>query len=261
MISNQNGFIRKTKDYSIFKILKENRHVNKLHVNKLICSLKNNDDLYLNPIIVSSDFEVIDGQHRLQAAKELDLEIYYVIDQNFTPSKIITLNTTQKKWGASDYLNFWKTQGREDYINLEKFKEDIEFPLPCLINWISRNLGKNYANFREGKFKFELQEDLLDAMYNAKETIEILKKQNIKPIKMFTHSNLHLAFRKFFMSGLVDFDIFKNKLEETPYVLRYTNGWHGYFQQLVEIYNYKAYKNRLKLTQDGNRMNIERVKA
>jgi len=258
MISNRSGSMQKTKDYSMFKILNENRQINKLHINKLICSLKEDNDLHLNPIIVSSDFEVIDGQHRLQAAKELGLEIYYVIDENFSPYKIITLNTTQKKWGAVDYLNFWKTQGREDYINLEKFKEDIEFSLPCLINWIGKDTGENYAKFREGKFKFFLSEELLDAMYSTKEIIEILKKQNIKPVKMLTHTNLHHAFRKFFMSGLVDFGIFRDKLEKTPYVFKYCNGWHGYFQQLVEIYNYKSYKNRLTLKQDGKRMNIEK---
>ena len=57
-----------TTDYAKFKTLQGNRDVNKLHVSRLKESFKT--AYLLSPIVVNQYYEIIDGQHRYEAAKE-----------------------------------------------------------------------------------------------------------------------------------------------------------------------------------------------
>ena len=63
------GIVYYTKDLSIFKIIDGNRIPNLSHIRRISGSIKQNGVL-MNPIIVNKSFEVIDGQHRLAAAKD-----------------------------------------------------------------------------------------------------------------------------------------------------------------------------------------------
>ena len=78
--------VYKTNNYDIFKLMPNNRNVNLTHVGRLKLSFK---EMYLiSPIIVNSRMEIIDGQHRLHAAKELNLPIYYIIVDGYAVSVV-----------------------------------------------------------------------------------------------------------------------------------------------------------------------------
>lgn len=68
--------MEKTKNYSLFKKYAKNRDIDGRHVEKLIASIKTANLLDCEPILVNEKMEVIDGQHRLEAAKSLNLDIY-----------------------------------------------------------------------------------------------------------------------------------------------------------------------------------------
>ena len=48
--------------------------------------------------------EVIDGQHTLQARKELDLVVPYIIIKSDDPLDVARLNTGRKNWSMEAYL-------------------------------------------------------------------------------------------------------------------------------------------------------------
>ena len=58
-----------TTDYDIFKGIVGNRKVEKKHVEMLTGAIDRNNLLNVRPIIVNEEMMVIDGQHRLEAAK------------------------------------------------------------------------------------------------------------------------------------------------------------------------------------------------
>ena len=95
-----------TSDYSIFKKHESNRVINELALRKLINSIKSKNMLELRPILVDSQMRVIDGQHRLEAAKALRVPIFYLMKKESESLDIILLNT-QKRWSIEDYLNFF----------------------------------------------------------------------------------------------------------------------------------------------------------
>jgi len=67
----------KTKDYSIFKKHESNRGIDQNNLKKIVNSIKAEDLLAFRPILVDAQMRVIDGQHRLEAARLLDLDVYY----------------------------------------------------------------------------------------------------------------------------------------------------------------------------------------
>lgn len=116
--------VNSTTDYSKFKTLQGNRNVNSLHVRRLRESFK--ESYLLSPIVVNQNFEIIDGQHRFEAAKELNLPINFIICNNYSLKEVQLLNTNMKNWKKEDYLNAYCDLGYPEYL---KFKEFItQFP-------------------------------------------------------------------------------------------------------------------------------------
>jgi hypothetical protein len=74
-----------------------------------------------NPILVNEQLEVIDGQHRLEAAKSAGTYVYYIIVNGYTLTEVHTLNLNQKNWSKSDYMEGYANMGIEPYVKLREF--------------------------------------------------------------------------------------------------------------------------------------------
>ena len=99
--------IHSTVDLSVFKILEGNRNINLGNVERLVKSIEENGFLQM-PIIVNENYEVIDGQHRLMAARKLNSIIYYHKVNNYDLKTAIVLNRNQSNWSISDYIrSYW----------------------------------------------------------------------------------------------------------------------------------------------------------
>ena len=72
------GEVYFTNDLERFVTMNGNRCVNPRHVDRIAESQKVNGVL-MNPIIVNSLWEVVDGQHRLEASRKNELGVYYII--------------------------------------------------------------------------------------------------------------------------------------------------------------------------------------
>jgi len=169
--------IKKTKQYDLFKFRDDNRaRIDNQHVHRLADSIRSNNLLDLKPILVNKNMEVIDGQHRLLAAKLLDVDVYYEINGKVTPEDIVKLNIS-KAWTMLDYLNFYT---KHDYVEYKKLtelmlKESLDIHIALGI--VSCNSKITFHEFRMGNFKFtnELIDDQLEI---CRETIDHIKKMN-----------------------------------------------------------------------------------
>lgn len=89
--------MQESKEYNNFKFLSANRPIDYNHVNKIKKSLQEYGFLDSQPITVNSEMEIIDGQHRFVACKEMGLPIKFVqIQPKRTDNILVSLNTTQK---------------------------------------------------------------------------------------------------------------------------------------------------------------------
>jgi len=122
--------VRKTNDYSLFKPLVGNRVVNKLHVKRLKNSFEKT--YLLNPIIVNDKFEIIDGQHRFQSAKELGKPVNFIVAPGYGLREVQILNENMKNWRKEDYLNAYCDLGHPEYLRFREFMN--QFPDFGIVN-------------------------------------------------------------------------------------------------------------------------------
>ena len=124
-----------TSDLTIFKTVKGNRELSNVNVQRIKKSIEK-DGMLMVPILVTKDIEVIDGEHRVAAAKLCNSKIYFVVGDAATKTdsehenKIATiqlLNSNQKNWGLKDYIESYSTRGVSDYVKLKQFRDKNNF--------------------------------------------------------------------------------------------------------------------------------------
>lgn len=118
------GSLFSTTDYSLFKKMEGNRTVrSNSNLEKEIKEMGQ-----LAPIMVNSQYEIIDGQHRLEVLKKLNKPVIFIISDHVAPRTVISINSTQKNWKDEDYLNFHCERGNKDYIRFAQiYKQYRDF--------------------------------------------------------------------------------------------------------------------------------------
>ena len=112
-------------NYKKFTLLDGNRLVKASHVRKIVSSMT---ERYIqNPIITNERLEIIDGQHRFLAMKELGRSIPYIKTPGLDIDDVIRLNTNSINWGLNDYLDSFVDRGYEHYITFKTLKDKYKF--------------------------------------------------------------------------------------------------------------------------------------
>lgn len=222
--------VLQTRDYSRFRHLDDNRDINPMHVERLKESMQ---EVYLfNPIIVNENLEVIDGQHRLEACKQLNLPVTYITVEGYGIREVQIMNANKSNWKPSDYLQSYVKNGYSDYITYLAFQEkygfDHQVNLILLSNYDKKG---NYDDFNSGKFK-------VLSLRKAERIANYL--MQIKPYysgyrrRSFVYAIMSIIDRKGFS---MDELIAKIKLQPTALV-DCTNA-EKYRELLENIFNYK----------------------
>ena len=148
--------IKSTSNYEMFKFREDNRDggVKKDHVKKIKSSIESRNLLHLKPILVNEDMEIIDGQHRLIAAKELGVNIFYKVERELHPEDIIKLNVV-KTWNLSDYLNFYCVHKKSSYLLLKNFMDAHNLSLRISLCFSETPKDKLIQSFKDGTFEFQ----------------------------------------------------------------------------------------------------------
>src|SRR3984957_15984038 len=147
--------VYETIEYDKFAFLTGNRALAPYHVEELIKSIKKVNFLPQTPIIINKNGEIIDGQHRLLAAKKLELPIYYIIHENATLVDAVLLNTSLKNWNNTDYFNSYVSMKYPEYMTLRNFMDKYTLTLGMSIILLTQNYihtNSIYRYFKMGKF-------------------------------------------------------------------------------------------------------------
>ena len=162
-----NNKIFSTTDYDKFNRFTGNRSVTSVkgrhHIDKLIESYKQN---YLpSPIIVNEDMKVLDGQHRLEAARALKLPVYFIkLHEPVTVLDIQRINNITSKWDTADYLSsnmevekekYPTSYHQKPYHTYDWFRKTYKFSHRNNLEMLVDRYDEVKANskFRDGKLK------------------------------------------------------------------------------------------------------------
>lgn len=145
-----------TNDYEMFVMLEENRFVNQPHVSRLIGEIKDHpESIKVRPILVNDKMEIIDGQHRLAALKELEYPVYYQVARGLDIDDTIRMNVYQRPWVPMDFALSYAGRGNEHYKRYIAYHD--RFPTLTHDNIMRYCLGGEGSHisrdFRDGKFR------------------------------------------------------------------------------------------------------------
>lgn len=115
--------VKTTRDYDVFKVMEGNREVDVPHVRRLMRVIKENDLTAKFPIVVNSNMEVVDGQHRLEALKRLDLPVNYRVEDDVAIEDVRVINQVNKRWSWNDLARSYVELGNENYQPLLDLNE------------------------------------------------------------------------------------------------------------------------------------------
>lgn len=233
--------IQSTKDYDLFKTIGGNRLINQNYVANLTKAIMHKNLLSANPIIVNNHFEVIDGQHRLEVARNNNLEIYYVVVDNTDINDVQALNVYMRRWTGLDYLQSYISQGKENYKTIQEFMDRYELPVSTAVEILAgpQYGGGKWASFKRGEFEIPSMEEsvvVADAVVK------------IKPYcgpRVWRDMDFIRALRRAMQTATVDALI--EKLEASGRLIEAQVDTRSYMRQFEDIINWKSRGDFLRL--------------
>lgn len=231
-----------TLDFKIFKKHPLNRPLQESLVKRLVLSIENRNLLELRPINIDENYRVIDGQHRLEAAKRMNIPIYYELTNSLFGEDMIILNTTQKQWNLCDYVNYYYQKGHDEYIKLKNFHDEQQLNLSLCLSSLG-DLGRsgNIDRIKNGTYKFpeEYKVKSIQKIEYVKKIIDILHEKIIGDKRYIRYIKFTKAIIEFSNKD-VDMELFINKkLLSKINILRPCVSVFEYVQIFKVIYNYR----------------------
>lgn len=115
--------IERTSDYDKFQSIHGNRDVKDAHVERLAEEIVARDLTPYFPVLINENWEVIDGQHRLEVCRRLELPVYYIQAPGLDLTSVQRINTSTKRWQLIDYIESYIKQGKQEYLVLRDFSK------------------------------------------------------------------------------------------------------------------------------------------
>lgn len=227
--------VKTTKDYSIFKKLEGNRPVANRRINKIIASIQNVGYI-TSPLIVNEKMEVIDGQGRLEALKQLGLPVEYIVHPGIGINECIAMNINQGNWSLKDYIESYSVRGNKSYQRLEQLIKD--YPLANLdviataalrVNKITGTMVKD-GSLVLTEEKYNKAKERLDYAY---EIFDLIDKTTVKGGLL----NLVQVMLYCYDYEEIDLKRLKDQIVKNIYLCRPWNSIDTCFNEIEELYN------------------------
>jgi hypothetical protein len=199
--------IETTKEYAKFKLMTGNRPIDYNHVKRLKRSMQEDPQLFpSNPIQVNENGYIIDGQHRRQAAQELDIPVYYIVNKGSTLDETRVLNVTQRRWTLIDFAESFAASERKDYRTFLRYVKQYPKIAPGILRTYLAGGQKHQldVDFRRGEFTIPNEQEADWAIMRLQEVID----------KTHAHINAPMAhaLRAMFLNEDFDYELFMEKL-------------------------------------------------
>ena len=217
-----------TKDYSLFKFFNYNRAIKRANLKEIKKAIQKRG--LIMPILVTKDFKVIDGQHRLLALQELEMEVHYVIAHDYVSNDVEEVNNVGSNWDVRARVNNLAEHGDPDCIRLlELYKTwGHTFSEGTINDAFNVNLGHSTKEIKSKTYT--MNEELGDrVLSNALLMTEITSKARqtkfVRALKVIMVENDNF-----------DINILRANAENKK--LNVYNSQHDIQNEIIMVYNY-----------------------
>lgn len=234
--------MEKTTDYDCFKRLGGNAPINMAHLNRLTDAIQKNNLLEARPILINEKMEVIDGQHRLEAAKRLGVPIFYIKIQGSGVDDIAMLNSNQRNWKMEHYLHLYC-----DYLNNEnykRFRSWLKENNLCFTQGISffieeSSISQCRKSFKDGEFIFDEKYKEIAENYTILLSKIVSTQRGIK--RPWIQQSFVRAFIAFCNNKEIEIRRFWEQFEKYPFIISVRASKQDYLELFYELYNYRKH--------------------
>lgn len=227
-----------TKDYNLFRFHKEQRPINPHHVKGLRQSMEKLGFLPSKPLQCvrnCSALILIDGHHRLEAARSLGLPVTFVVEESADRETVTLVNSKTKAWGMGDFIRSQCVRGNAEYKKLRTY---IEGGLPTgiaanlLVGRSAAGNGSASARVRDGSYK----------VVTTKQADALLDFINALKGSCAHVQNAHFIKALSLVWYVKEFDMgtFKARMLTNPSMLPRCSNTEDYLRAIEEIYNFRA---------------------
>jgi hypothetical protein len=234
-----------TDQYKNFTMIKGNRPLNEMKMNRIIKQIETgNDMLQYYPIqvrIMEGKMQILDGQHRFMICKKLKRAVHYIIvTEAKSMSDIANVNSNVEKWKGENFINCYIQEGNENYVILQQFLEKYAISLS-----VTLLLLKNGNPGVEGAH-VELNESFRIGTYEVKHleaATEIA--EMCKLFRKFPHWRSRafiIAIYRIYKAGLISVGEVFTAYEKQPEMLTQQANYKAYISQLEQIVNVRKQK-------------------
>lgn len=238
------GVIYWTESYEIFNTLSGNRSLSSKrsinHIKKLKRDILADGWRKSSELLVNRNLTVYDGQHRLQALKEIKMEtgktynIGYKVDNNLSLKKTQKLNSMVLPWVPEDYIESNIRQGNKNYQFIKDLMVEHNMPYTAVLSILeSVNGSITTKMFRDGDVVIDKNNEQL-IWFNA----SCIHK--IKPyFKGYNQRSFVSAMCFFLRQSNFNFDDFLSKLQINRSMLYPVTTINQYKKLIQDVYNYR----------------------
>jgi len=231
-----------TRDYDKFNANKYNRDVDEHLIKKLIDSMQKIGFDDATPIIVNSALEILDGHHRYYAAKHLNIECIYKVNDKFDLQTYIMKENARKNWPTLQQIKFYTTHGNNPdsykflfYLH-EKYNIRLDVILEIATGGRNAEIGRK---LKSGEWKLDRKNELENFCIKFFEIMKLLKKLNIPFLPKFLSRNCAPAWNKLFLHPQFELSRLIYQLECYKDQLHPGTSGKTHLKNICHLYNYK----------------------
>lgn len=229
--------LENTTNYNLFIRNDEQRPIDTNHVRRIAESIARYGFLPSKPIQCyrkNGKLVVVDGHHRLEAAKSTDTAVFYVAESNKCQSSMAAENTLVKKWATIDFVRLYASRGVAPYQTLLQYNSR-GIPLNMAASMMINNgagSGNATRKIQDGTFKIKGTEliDKVDAVIQEFES----KAPAVKSRSFIS------AISKCILWDGFNYDMFVRRMRENHLLLEKTSNEDQMLTQIEAIYNYRS---------------------
>jgi hypothetical protein len=250
-MAENNVKVQTTRDYDSFKHLLGNRDVDDTHVMRLVKATKGNRNLLsLLPILTNEKREVIDGQHRLEALRELNEPVSFIEVPGVTLADTLEMNTTQKNWTPRDFAVSYASQGLEPYKIYLELADAYQVGHSTLLRYIRLGRGVNSSaattnserasdHFRRGLLNIPNIANTRAALDSLIELGEKRGEQNTLEPELVRDRAFAAAYLRVYLNPSYNQERMIEKIDQWGKVFPKLRDVTEILRQLEEIYNFR----------------------
>lgn len=231
-----------TEKYELFENVDGNRPLNKKKIQRIIAEIQSGNDILDEvPVLVKevkNRLQVLDGQHRVDIARQLQRPVHYILHkENMTLHNVAKVNSNVEKWTDQDFIRCYVKAGNENYKKLKKFHETYGIAVGICLVLLSKGKLVNDGSSAHESLRLLFEQGLFEvkALKEAQIFAELCK--GFSAFKSWNSRPFMVAMGKIIAAEKADMDILLNKFNEDPSRLLNHGNWKSYLTNLEEIYN------------------------